>query len=360
MSNLPQSARSGRSLGFVTRPTRRLIPTDEALASLQKRRSSGHPMLAMFSSYLGGVVTDPALMSIPLDDHLVHRGHGVFDTCTLANGRLYRLGIHLDRLLASAALARIEHPWSHAELVEMVVDTAAASGVRDGSVRYWLSPGPGGFSFSPTECEEPCFYCVIFDAGHLLVNDVDIMRNGINEATVFDTPMKPELLATIKSNNYLLNVLTHLEAVDRGGMFGVLVDADGYLAEACVLNATFVTDEGDLVTPPFQGILRGTTVRRVLELAEQELVPAGLIRAVRQAPIRADDRRGARSREMFLSGGDTHIFPITSWDGEPIGDGAVGPVATWLLDRLEAEAPGGPLDAGGSGEARDFVVVPYP
>ncbi len=339
----------------MNRPTRRILTSDEVVEHLQKRRSAGNPLRAMFSSYLGGVITDPALMALPIDDHLVHRGHGVFDTCTLANGRLYRLGIHMDRLLRSASLARIEHEWTKDDLIEMVIDTASASGLRDGSVRYWLSPGPGGFSFSPLECEEPCFYCVIFDAGHLLIGGVDLMRDGFNEATVIDTPMKPELLATIKSNNYLLNVLNHMEAVDRGGNFGILVKPDGYLAEACVLNATFVTPHGDLVTPPFDGILSGTTVRRVLQLAESHLVPEGLIRSVSQEPVRADDRRGSGSREIFLSGGDTHIFPITSWDGVPVGDGTVGPVATRLLDLLETESAEGP-DAG---EDRDFIEVPY-
>ena len=36
---------------------------------------------AFFSSELGGIVIDPALMCVHLDDHMVHRGHSVFDTC---------------------------------------------------------------------------------------------------------------------------------------------------------------------------------------------------------------------------------------------------------------------------------------
>ena len=46
---------------------------------------------AMYSSVLGGIVNDPALMVLPLDDHMVHRGHGVFDTATLTHGMLYQL-----------------------------------------------------------------------------------------------------------------------------------------------------------------------------------------------------------------------------------------------------------------------------
>ena len=40
----------------------------------------------MYSSILGGITTDPAMMHIPLDDHMVHRGHGVFDTALIIDG----------------------------------------------------------------------------------------------------------------------------------------------------------------------------------------------------------------------------------------------------------------------------------
>ena len=77
---------NAHSLGSVTGPTHRVLSEAEVLSRLRGKR--GQPgYLAMFSSWLGGVVTDPALMQIPLDDHLVHRGHGVFDTFTLSCGR---------------------------------------------------------------------------------------------------------------------------------------------------------------------------------------------------------------------------------------------------------------------------------
>lgn len=40
----------------------------------------------MYSSIYGGIVTDAAAMVIPMDDHMVHRGHGVFDTAAIMNG----------------------------------------------------------------------------------------------------------------------------------------------------------------------------------------------------------------------------------------------------------------------------------
>ena len=43
--------------------------------------------MAFYSSRLGGITTDPALMVVPMDDHLVHRGHAVFDTATMTQVR---------------------------------------------------------------------------------------------------------------------------------------------------------------------------------------------------------------------------------------------------------------------------------
>ena len=141
--------------------TQQILSENEVLEKLRSKRI-GLGYRAMFSSYLGGVVTDPALMQIPIDDHLVHRGHGVFDTCTLGNGHLYRLSIHLDRLLQSAELARIDHPWSKTDLAKIITETASISGVQNGSIRYWLSVGPGGFSPSLRRVQRGVFllYCL--------------------------------------------------------------------------------------------------------------------------------------------------------------------------------------------------------
>lgn len=61
------------------------------LQVLERLSNSVHPKAestykAMYSSVLGGIVTDPALMFIPLDDHGFHRGHAVFDTAEIYGG----------------------------------------------------------------------------------------------------------------------------------------------------------------------------------------------------------------------------------------------------------------------------------
>lgn len=91
-------------------------------------------------------------MVLPMDDHMVHRGHGVFDTAHLQGGVVHMLDRHLDRFMRSMAAARVTPPFDRDVLRAIVLRTAAASGLRDGQVRYYASAGPGGFALSHDEC----------------------------------------------------------------------------------------------------------------------------------------------------------------------------------------------------------------
>merc|ERR1712059_177173 len=74
------------------------------------------PMLqikAMYNSLVQGIITDPTLMTIPIHDHAIVRGHACFDTCTVSGGRLYRLDLHLDRHIESILAARIPLPFGN-------------------------------------------------------------------------------------------------------------------------------------------------------------------------------------------------------------------------------------------------------
>ena len=308
----------------------------EVTARLAARRAEKpNNYFAFYSSWIGGITTDPAAMVLPMDDHMVHRGHGVFDTATLRDGKLCRLHAHLDRLLRSAAAARLSSPLplSREEMVAAIRATCGASGQRDASVRYWLSAGPGDFSFSPAGCHDAAgvFSVVVFGG-------FPMAAGGIAEVTVpaAVVPHKPPLLAGCKSNNYLLNVLTHLAARDGGGTFGIGVDERGYITEGAVCNASFVTAAGVLLTAPFGNILQGCTLSRALEVAVPQLIAEGLLTAAEQRPITLEEAK-AGSVEVFLTGGDTHVMPVVRWDDAPVGDGEVGVVTARLTQMLERD-----------------------
>lgn len=61
----------------------------ERLRATRANHKSKQQFLAMYSSIFGGITTDPAAMVIPMDDHMVHRGHGVFDTAAIFDGLVY-------------------------------------------------------------------------------------------------------------------------------------------------------------------------------------------------------------------------------------------------------------------------------
>ena len=82
---------------------------------------------AFYSSELRGIVTDPALMVVHVDDHMVHRGHAVFDTAIIVDGYAYQLEEHLERFQQSAVIAGIPLPVSIEQMSRTILETAAAS-----------------------------------------------------------------------------------------------------------------------------------------------------------------------------------------------------------------------------------------
>ena len=93
------------------------LTAEEVVAKLRELRAR-QPVKywAFYSSQLGGIVTDPALMVVPFDDHMVHRGHGVFDTAAIVDGKIYDLEAHLDRFIRSAKTSKLRLPCSREEM----------------------------------------------------------------------------------------------------------------------------------------------------------------------------------------------------------------------------------------------------
>ncbi len=99
--------------------------------------------------------------------------------------------------------------------------------------------------------------------------------------------------------------------------------------------------------PPFDAILAGVTIKRVLQFAER-LVRQGELNAIRLADIPVDEGRGAA--EMMLIGSSIKIAPVVEWDGQKIGDGKPGPIAKRLLEMWQEDT---------ASAANQLVAVPY-
>jgi 4-amino-4-deoxychorismate lyase len=286
---------------------------------------------AFYSSQLGGVVTDPALMVVPFDDHMVHRGHGIFDTAGLVDGKIYDLEAHLDRFVLSAERSKLRVFGSRDEMRDIIVKTTAASGRRDGAIRYWLSSGPGSLELSPAAGAEPGFFVMVF-AG--LSYPERWYTEGLRVMTT-TYPIKPPFYAITKSTNYLPNVLMQMEAKEAGFDNGVFIDANGHVGESSNMNVAFVTKDRVFKHPRFAHILAGCTSIRLLELARR-LIGTGLLTDVVVGDVRVDEARAAD--EMLLLGSSVKVAPIIQWDDRPVGDGKPGPVAKGLLKLLDEDA----------------------
>jgi 4-amino-4-deoxychorismate lyase len=287
--------------------------TEDALQGLrQALPPQSKSWLAFYSSVTGGIVSDPALMVLPVDDHLVHRGHAVFDTANIAHGKVYGLSFHLDRLLKSAKAARIDHAPSKEELRHAVLHTVAASGARDGAfVRYWLSAGRGDFLVSPSRCvPEANFYVMVHEGGSR--DKALSQKNGVHEAFVPASvvPFKPKMLANAKTTNYLLNALTAMAAEDRGGALGIGVDDQGNITEQATACVAFLGADQVLRCPPFNPILEGTTLRRAVELLEP--IP-GVFNGTVEMNLPVTIEHAKNAVEVISFGGGA-VLPIVSID----------------------------------------------
>jgi branched-chain amino acid aminotransferase len=294
------------------------------LAGAPKPYQAGY--LAMYNSLWGGIVREPALMLVPIDDHVVHRGDGVFETAKSVGGRLYQLWPHLERLAASAGAIGLALPVSLERLGAIVLATVRSGGRPDCYVRVLLSRGPGGFTPNPNECLESQLYVVAYAAPPY---DESLFERGVRVVSSA-VPVKPGAFANIKSCNYLPNVLMRMEANERGAHYAIGIDERGYLAEGAAENLALVSAEGRLRLPRFERILHGITVSRLAALAEG----AGL-----EAPEFADlslaEAHGAP--EMMLLGTSFDALPVVELDGRPIGDGRPGPVFRRVRELLRRD-----------------------
>ncbi|HPC57374.1 MAG TPA: aminotransferase class IV [Kiritimatiellia bacterium] len=286
---------------------------------------------AMYSSWWDGITTEPNLMVVPVDDHMVHRGDGLFETFKCVDGAVYNLEAHLARLENGAKAIALQMPWSRGDIRRIIGEVLKAGGRRDALIRIFVSRGPGGHSANPYECPEPLLMVLAIRLPPpFMASHPDGARVGLSAV-----PNKEGMFAQVKSVNYLPNVLMKKQAVDAGVDFMLGFDKDGHMTELPTENFGIVTTERVLKVPRPDHILAGTTMGRVLALARDHLVPAGVLAGVEEADVpRAELETAA---EMLVFGTSPHVTAVTEFAGRPVGDGKPGPVWRELSRLFEAD-----------------------
>ena len=298
----------------------------EALADAVRGGCHGD-YYAMYSTVYGGAVTDPGLMMIPIDDHMVHRGDGVFEAAKCVDGKIYNLGAHLERLERSAGLMELALPRPVGEIGLLVSETVCLGGHANCGIRIYASRGTGSFGVNPYDCAEQHLYIVVT---RLKPPFMEQHPEGARVASSRIAP-KEGRFARAKTCNYAVNVMMKAEAVRSGVDFVAGFDERGCLTEGATENIGIVTRGGELVFPELEGILRGTTMVRCMELA-RGMVGSGGVDRVCFGDIAARDITAAA--EALITGTTCDVTRVREFDGQLIGDGRAGPVFSRLAALL--------------------------
>lgn len=295
-----------------------ILSQEEQIARLLALPRPGEEnILAYYEHRMGGIAAAPRLMLLPLDDHLAHRGDGVFETIKYMDGRLYRYDQHLERIRRSADSIFLEPPCPWEEIRDIILQVAAAGKEKTGLMRILLGRGPGGFGISPRECPVASLYVVAYR----FQQQPEAWYNKGLRGFRTTIPAKQGYLARIKNANYLPNVLMIREAHERDMDVPFCFGEDGFLAESAVANICLVNKEGVLVAPKSGNALAGTIISRALELAQGKL-------QARVEPIGEADILSAR--EALMMGTGPECVGIVSYEGQPIGTGKEGEVTALL------------------------------
>jgi branched-chain amino acid aminotransferase len=286
--------------------------------------------------WLDGRVVEIGEARIPVADHGLLYGDGIFEGIRVYHGRVFRLDRHLARFAAAARQIGLTLPGGSEAAREIVLATLRAYGHSEAYARLIATRGEGALGVDPTTCTRPRLLCI---ADRVSIYPEDKLRAGIDLVTVsVRRPPADVLDPRVKSLNYLNNALAKLEARRSGADEALLLNVAGMVAEASVANI-FAHRDGELLTPPAtDGALEGVTRATVLELATELGIPA------RECTLGRFDLFAAD--EVFLTGTGAGLVPVRSLDGAVIGAGAPGPVFEKMrLAFAEAtHALGVPLD----------------
>lgn len=308
-----------------------LIDSKDVFSQLQNKT---HPYLeeyyAFYSSWFGGIIKNSPMMLIPIDDHMVHRGDGVFEAMKAVSRSIYLLEEHLNRLFLSAERIALEIPVSFDEMKEIVIQTLRIADKTDALVRIFVSRGPGSFSVCPYDSIGSQVYVVITKlttpAAEKYEQGVILGKSAI--------PVKAPWFAQIKTCNYLANVLMKKEAVDRSLDFVVGVDERGYITESATENVMIVDANGLLVYPLLDTILKGTIMMRACELADENGIKTES-RLISIADLLS-------AREVMIAGTSLNVLPAVQFEGQKIGNGRPGLLTQKILRLIQEDVETGP------------------
>ena len=264
--------------------------------------------------------------------HVIHYGSSVFEGIRCyaqpQGSAIFRLPEHMQRLLDSAKIYRMELPYSLDELCAAVVDLIEANGIAPCYIRPIVLRGYGEIGVSP-KGSPIHVYMANFPWGKYVTGTggADVCISSWNRLAPNTMPALAKAGA-----NYMNSQLIRTEADINGYVEGIALDTNGLVSEGSGENV-FVVRNGVLYTPQLaNSALSGITRDSVLTIARH----LGL--AVTEQPIPREMLYIAD--EVFFTGTAAEVAPIRSIDRILVADGKTGEITKKIADEFFAIANG--------------------
>ncbi len=259
--------------------------------------------------------------------HVVHYGSSVFEgiRCyeTEQGSAVFRLDEHMQRLIDSAKIHRMEVPYDLDALGRAVLGTIRRSGMASCYIRPVVFRGMGPMGVNPLRNKVEAVVAV-WEWGAYLGEEA--LEEGVDVQVASWQRPAPNTHPTMAKagGNYLNASLVKMDAVKNGFAEGIMLSTEGYLAEGSGENLFVVRDDVLYTAPASMSILQGITRDAVITLAEERGYTVRKQALPREMLYIAD--------EVFFTGTAAEITPIRSVDHYPIGTGRRGPVAAELQE----------------------------
>src|SRR6201987_191420 len=252
--------------------------------------------------------------------HVVHYGSSVFEgiRCYALPGgpAIFRATEHMQRLIDSARIYRIDVPFTRDEIVRGMVEVVKKNGVWPCYIRPIVLRGYGEAGVNPFNSPTEVYICN-YPWGKYLGSDAS---EGVDVCGSSWTRIGPNTLPAIAKSgaNYMNSQLIKMEAIVNGYAEGIALDVNGYVSEGSGENI-FVVHKERLETPPLgHSLLPGITRNSVLHISHELGIPVVAQIIPREMLYICD--------ELFFSGTAAEITPIRSVDKINVGRGVAGPI----------------------------------
>ncbi|MGH2772000.1 MAG: branched-chain amino acid transaminase [Actinomycetota bacterium] len=265
--------------------------------------------------------------------HTLHYGSGVFEgiRCyeTKKGPAIFRLTDHVERLHRSAKIYMIDMPFGVQQLIDATKQVVRENELNACYIRPLVYRGYGEMGLNTLSAPVNVMIAA-WPWGAYLGEDgfTQGVRVRISSWRRYDWNMIPP--AAKATGQYLNSTLAKIEAVKTGYDEALMLNAQGYMADASGENI-FIVRDGELLTPPLAaGPLGGITRDCIMTIARDLGITVHEDNLVRTDLYTAD--------EAFMTGTAAEVVPIRSVDDRDLG--SRGPVTKKIQEVFFAAIKG--------------------